>query len=158
ISSNGFYAAKHDPFVFFQDVSGNPPSEATADCAAHHKPYTAFAADLAAGNLPAYVFITPDLCHDMHGAGGCPSGVTDIRAGDNFLSTDLPPILAYATAHDAVVYVIWDEGSSNQTIPFLALGPHVQAGSSTTAYSHSALLKSIEEQLGVPVLASVTGA
>ena len=48
ISSSGFYAAKHDPFVFFTDVSGSPPSATNTYCAAHHKAYTAFAADLAA--------------------------------------------------------------------------------------------------------------
>ena len=155
-----FYAAKHDPFVFFQDVAGSPPSAANASCAAHHKPYSALAGDLA-GALPAFVFITPNLCHDMHGATGCPSGSTaaaNITAGDTWLSTELPRILAYASAHDAIVYLIWDEGSSNQTIPFLAFGNHVKVGASTVAYSHSSLLKSIEEQLGVPVLPSVASA
>ena len=159
--SGAFYAAKHDPFVFFQDVSGATPSASNAFCAAHHKPYSAFAADLAAGTMPAFVFITPDLCHDMHGASGCPSGntaSTNIAAGDTWLSTELPRILAYASTHDAVVYLIWDEGSSNQTIPFLAFGQHVKAGASAVSYSHSSLLKSIEEQLGVPVLPSVTAA
>src|SRR6476469_6340149 len=37
ISSSGFYAAKHDPFVFFRDVSGSPPSKNNAYCIAHHK-------------------------------------------------------------------------------------------------------------------------
>jgi hypothetical protein len=156
-----YYAAKHDPFVFFQDVSGNPPSSSNADCIAHHRPYSDFAADLAAGSMPAYVFITPNLCNDMHGANGCPgNGSTgaDIHNGDTWLSTELPPILAYANAHDSVVYLVWDEGSNNQTIPFLAFGPHVKTGASATGYSHSSLLKSIEEQLGVPVLPTVTSA
>jgi hypothetical protein len=155
------YAAKHDPFVFFQDVSGNPPSASNAECAAHHKPYSAFAADLAAGTMPAYVFITPNLCNDMHGASGCPGNGTngaDIHNGDTWLSNELPAILAYANAHDSVVYLTWDEGSNNQTIAFLALGPHVKTGASATSYTHSSMLKSIEEQLGVPVLSTVTGA
>jgi hypothetical protein len=159
--SGAFYAAKHDPFVFFQDVSGNPPSSSATYCVAHHKPYSAFASDLAAGTMPPFVFITPNLCHDMHGAAGCPSGTaasTNITAGDTWLSNELPRLLAYASAHDSIVYVIWDEGSSNQTIPFLALGPHVKVGASAVAYSHSSQLKSIEEQLGVPVLSSVTAA
>jgi hypothetical protein len=152
-----FYAAKHDPFVFFQDVSGKPPSSGNANCAAHHKPYTKFAADLAAGTMPAYVFITPNLCNDMHGAIGCPGG-SDITRGDTWLSNNLPPIVTYANAHNSVIYVIWDEGSANQTIPFFAIGPHVKTGQTATVYSHSALLKSIEEQLGVPVLATVNAA
>jgi phosphatidylinositol-3-phosphatase len=160
-NSGTFYAAKHDPFVFFQDISGNPPSSSNAYCAAHHKPYSAFAGDLAAGTMPPFVFITPNLCHDMHGASGCPSGTgtsANIAAGDTWLSNELPRILAYANAHDSVVYLIWDEGSSNQTIPFLLLGPHVKTGASATAYTHSSQLKSIEEQLGVPVLSKVAGA
>ena len=155
------YAAKHDPFVFFQDVSGNPPSSSSSYCIAHHKPYSSFVSDLAAGTMPPFVFITPDLCHDMHGASGCPSGTAtaaNIRAGDTWLSNELPRILAYANAHDSVIYIVWDEGSNNQTIPFLALGPHVKPGASATAYTHSSQLKSIEEQLGVPVLSAVTGA
>lgn len=155
------YAAKHDPFVFFQDVSGDPPSASNADCIAHHKPYSAFAADLAAGSMPPYVFITPNLCNDMHGAGGCPGdGSTgdDIHNGDTWLSNELPAILAYASAHDSVIYLTWDEGSTNQTIPFLAFGPHVKVGAATTSYTHSSMLKSIEEQLGVPVLPTVTSA
>ena len=159
--SGSFYAAKHDPFVFFQDVSGNPPSSSNTYCKAHHKPYSSFASDLAAGAMPPFVFITPDLCHDMHGASGCPSGTStsaNIQAGDTWLSNELPRILAYANAHDSVVYVVWDEGSNNQTIPFLALGPHVKTGASSTAYTHSSQLKSIEEQLGVPVLSTVTSA
>jgi phosphatidylinositol-3-phosphatase len=155
---SAFYAAKHDPFVFYQDVAGSPPSGSNSLCAAHHKPYSDFVADLMAGALPPFVFITPDLCHDMHGDANCPTGTNatmNIAAGDMWLSTELPRILDYATAHDGVVYIIWDEGSTNQTIPFLALGPHVKAGSAATPFTHSSQLRSIEEQLGVPVLPRV---
>jgi hypothetical protein len=150
--SGNFYAAKHDPFVFFQDVSGATPSSGNTYCAAHHKPYSDFASDLAAGNMPAYVFITPNLCHDMHGASGCPSGTStsaNIMAGDTWLSNELPRILAYANAHNGVVYLTWDEGSSNQLIAFLAFSPHIKTGPISTAYSHSSLVKSLAEQFGV---------
>ena len=30
VNSSGFYAAKHDPFVFFQDTAGSPPSATNA--------------------------------------------------------------------------------------------------------------------------------
>lgn len=46
-----FYAAKHNPFVFFQDVSGAPPSKTNTECAAHHKDYSSLAADLAANTV-----------------------------------------------------------------------------------------------------------
>jgi hypothetical protein len=48
IASLGLYAAKHNPFVFFQDITDNiDPHSAT--CVAHNRPYTEFAADLQSG-------------------------------------------------------------------------------------------------------------
>ncbi len=154
------YAPKHDPFVFFQDVSGSPPSASNAKCIAHHKPYSKFAADLAAG-MTGLVFITPNLCNDMHGDLLCPSMLgtaANIKAGDTWLSTELPRIIAYTQAHNAVVFLVWDEGDGTNLIPFVALGQGIKAGASADTYTHSSLLKSIEKLLGVPVLASVSSA
>jgi hypothetical protein len=160
-SSTAEYAPKHDPFVFFQDVSGNPPSSTNAHCIAHHKPYSAFAGDLQNG-LTGYVFITPNLCHDMHGDLNCPSGTgtaSNIRAGDTWLSAELPRIIAYTQTHDrAVIFITWDEGDSSNLIPFIAIGNRIKPGVSATAYSHSSLLKSVEEMLGVAPLATVVSA
>jgi hypothetical protein len=161
ISSTGNYAAKHDPFVFFQDVVGSPPSASNAGCVAHHKPYSQFEADLAGGQLSGFVFITPDLCHDMHGALTCPSllgSSANIKAGDTWLSKELPRIIDYANAHDGVIFLTWDEGSSTNIIPFVALGSRVKAGTSATMYTHSSLLKTIEEIFEVPVLPTVASA
>ena len=161
ISSTGNYAAKHDPFVFFQDVVGSPPSASNANCIAHHKPYSAFAGDLMGGQMTGLVFITPDICHDMHGALNCPSGISssaNIKAGDNWLKAELPRIIEYANAHDGVIFLTWDEGDSTSTIPFLALGTKVKVGTSTTMYTHSSMLKTIEEIFQLPVLSTVTSA
>ncbi len=162
IASSGNYAAKHDPFVFFRDVAGTPPSAAASACADHHKSYADLAADLAGGQLTGYVFITPDLCHDMHGATGCPSQLVSsaaaIKAGDTWLAAELPRIIAYAQAHDAVIFLTWDEGSSTNLIPFVALGAHVVPGTSATMYTHSSLVKTVEKIFHLPVLASVAAA
>ena len=102
-----------------------------------------------------YVFITPNLCHDMHGASGCPDS-NGIRAGDSWLGENLPPILAFAEAHAGVVFVLWDEGDSSGHLPFLALGPHVKPGyAGSVTYSHSSVLKTVEEMLGLPILSTV---
>ena len=160
ISSTGMYATKHDPMAFFQDVVGSPPSASNAYCAAHHKPYSAFATDLAAG-ITGYVFITPNLCHDMHGDISCPSGITsssNIKAGDTWIKAELPRIIDYTKTHNAVIFLTWDEGSSTNLIPFVALGAHVKPGTSGVMYTHSSLLKTTEEILGVPVLPKVAAA
>src|SRR5690242_19380710 len=67
VKSHGWYAAKHDPFVFFEDVTGS-----RTFCTAHIRPLTELAQDLEAGKAARYNFITPDLCNDMHGVHGCP--------------------------------------------------------------------------------------
>ncbi len=158
IHSSGFYAAKHDPFVFFQDVAGNPPSDTTAGCVAHHRAYSAFATDLSKGDVASYTFITPNLCNDMHGASGCPNSNL-IASGDGWLRTELPRLVAYANANAGVVFVLWDEGDITGKIPFVALGPTVRAGGAgTVAYTHSSVVKSIEEIFGLPVLAAASGA
>jgi phosphatidylinositol-3-phosphatase len=155
IGTAGFYAPKHDPLVFFQDVSGSPPSRTNARCAAHHEAIASLATDLQAGTVPAYAFITPNLCHDMHGDLGCPSGIADaanIAAGDQWAAANLPALIAYTHAHDAVIFLVWDEGDASNLMPFIAIGDHVVPGASSVSYTHGSQLKTIEELLGVPVL------
>lgn len=155
IHSRGFYGAKHDPFVFFQDVAGNPPSATNAYCIAHHRPYDALAADLKANDVASFTFITPNLCHDMHGATGCLES-NAILAGDTWLSTELPRLIDYANRHAGVILLVWDEGSSELTMPFLAVGPTVKPGyASSVTLTHGSVIKSIESILQLPMLASV---
>jgi len=147
-----YYAVKHNPFPFFQDVSGNPPSAANAYCASHHAPFTQLVGDLSAGTVASYNFVTPDLCHDMHGASGCNSKL--IQRGDAWLQSNLPPMINWVNAHGGVVLVVWDEGSStNPPLPFLAIGPHVKTGyAGPVAYSHSSTVKSVEEIFGLSLI------
>jgi hypothetical protein len=158
IHSSGFFAAKHDPFVFYQDVSGSPPSATNSYCESHHEAYSSFASDLAAGNVATYTFITPDLCHDMHGASGCPDSNL-IQQGDEWLSANLPAIITYVNANAGVIFVEWDEGDATLQMPFLAIGPGVKAGyTGTVKYNHSSILKSVEEILGLSVLSKASSA
>ncbi len=160
IAASGAYVPKHDPFVFFKDVVGATPSASAPLCSAHHKAYTALAQDLQAG-VSGYIFITGDLCHDMHGDAQCAQGTAtagNIKAGDTWLSQELPALINYSHTHDALIFIIWDEGDTTNLIPFLAIGTHVKAGVSATAYTHSSMLKSVEEYLGVPVLPTVAAA
>jgi len=159
VKSSGNYAAKHDPFVFFEDVSGTTPSRTNAFCAAHHKPLTALASDLANDTVAAYNFITPNLCHDMH-SNLC-SGFTDpIKQGDTWLSQNVPAILDYVNAHAGVLFIVWDEPEgSTGNIPLIVLGPHVKQGKvSRTTYSHSSVVKTVELILQLPILPTVTHA
>jgi hypothetical protein len=157
IQRAGFYVPKHNPFVFFRDISGDPPAKDTAYCAAHHKPYSALQADLA-GELASYVFITPDECHDMHSETGCPEE-NPIRTGDRWLKAELPRLIAYADRHAAVIFITFDEGGSTPKLPFIAIGSMIKPHyTGTERYDHSSQLKSIELILGLPPLLSVAAA
>ena len=154
-SASTRYAAKHNPFVFFRDVSGNPPSKTNEYCAAHHRPFSALTADMAADRLANYVFITPDLCHDMHDTCGNPSRV---RNGDDWLKAELPAMIEYANAHSGVIFLAWDEGKETQKIPFLAIGNQVKKGfAGQERYDHRSIVKTVEKIFGLPELEAVKG-
>jgi len=161
-SSSGFYAAKHNPFVFFKDVTSSQTY-----CGSHHKDFTQLASDLQnPASVAKFNFITPNLCDDMHGNSSCSNGCTStspgnagcVSAGDSWLRSNLPGLISFANANQGVIFIIWDESEGNPTQAFLAIGPGVKTGAVSTAVNHSSLLKSIEEIVGVPVMSNVSSA
>lgn len=157
VHSSRLYATKHNPFVYFGDTAGAPPAADNATCIAHSRDLKQFKADMTSGSLANYVFITPDLCHSMHGASGCKKD--KVAEGDSFLKDFLPPVLAWAKDNKAVVFLVWDEGSTTKTVPFFAAGYGVKPGyESKTRYSHRSIIKTTERIFGLPALKSVTDA
>jgi hypothetical protein len=149
LSSHGTYAVKHDPFVYFADVNGWNGSKFApgARCAEHVVDYTELASDLASGHVPDYVFITPDLQHDMHDG--------SIPAGDAWLGAEVPKILASdAYKNGGALFILWDEGSSqSDDPPFIAVSPNAKPGFvSQTSYDTSSFLKTVQLMLGVEML------
>jgi hypothetical protein len=55
------YVSKHNPFILYNDIRF---SRQRRD---HIKPYGQMAADLNSASPPRYVWISPDICSDMHG-------------------------------------------------------------------------------------------
>lgn len=148
--SAGRYAKKHDPFVYFKDVSGNPSRLRNI------VPLSGFRSDLKARRLPDFSLVVPDLCHDMH---DCP-----VATGDAWLASFLKPLLSSPAMSKGVVFVVFDEGSSSAGggghVPALVLGAIVRPGSRVAmALNHYSLLRTIEESWHLPFLgASATAA
>lgn len=144
--NDGRYAVKHNPFLYYPSVTAS-----AAYCAQHDVPFTSFVSDLAsASTLPAFSFVSPDLCNDMH---SCP-----IATGDAWLAQLVPQILdspAFRTQRSLLV-VTFDEGdSSDNVVACLFAGPAAQRGAvSRTAYTHYSLLRTIENGLGLPPLSA----
>lgn len=156
IYSGGLYAARHNPFVYFADVSGAPPSPDNEYCIAHTRDLSRFAQDMQANRLANYVFITPNVCNDMHGAPQCADN--KVAQGDAFLKGFLPPLLSWAQENDAVVFVTWDEASRGRTMPFFAAGAGVrQDHESAVEYTHASVLRTVERIFGLPILDAVKG-
>ena len=83
-----------------------------------------FLTDLTNGTLPAFSFVTPDLCNDTH---DCP-----VATGDAWLQSWFAKILASPTylAGRTVVFLVWDEddGSASNHVPLIVVSPSTPAG------------------------------
>jgi len=169
--ASGEYVPRHNPMVFFDDVTKSN-SDSSPRCIEHVRPYGELAAHLAAGTAPRYNFITPNLCHDMHGdtvlfTNNCP-GSDLIAAGDSWLSTEVPKILASSQyQHGGALFILWDESEfalspscaaslwPNCNIGLMVLSPNLKSPGYTNAifYDHSSTLKTMQEifQVGPPL-------
>ena len=143
----GRYVKRHDPFAYFVDVASSP-----SRCR-RMVPLRQLDADIARHALPRFVWITPDLCHDMH---SCP-----VADGDRFLSR-LVPRLERAIGPRGAIFVTWDEGiggagccgrAAGGNVATIVAGPAARPGGrSGLAYDHYSLLRTIEDGFGLPRL------
>ena len=140
----GEYAKKHDPFAYYTRIVSRP-----ARCA-RIVPLSQLAADERAGALPRYIWITPNLCHDMHDC--------DVATGDRFLSRLVPPLLR-ALGPRGALFITFDEGSSDDGCCRLAAGGHIvtilagglarRGARLTTPTDHYSVLQTIEDVFGL---------
>jgi len=145
------YVQKHNPFIYYDDVRTNP-----ARCK-QIVPFDQFATDLQSNTVPDFVWITPNLCNDMHDC--------QIGTGDAWLKTWVPQILAApAWQANSVLFIAFDEGKGSNTegcctyaaggqVATLVVSPLVLPGfQSAVPYSHYSLLRTIEEAWQLPLL------
>jgi phospholipase C len=152
LSSCDLYAVRHDPAPYYTGIR--------SDCANWDVPLGTifsgnFVTDINAGRLPAFAFVTPNLCNDMH---DCP-----VRTGDAWLAQWVPKIVAGANyqAGDTLVVVTFDEddGSDNNRVWTAVVAPSVIRGTRSGArFDHYSLLRTTEELLGLPTLGGAAGA
>lgn len=115
--------------------------------------------DVRAGRLPAYAFVSPNACNDMHGAAACPRN--QVATGDAWLARWIPEILAgpdFRTGR-LVVIVTWDEGSpTDNHIATLVVTGRTRGVRSTQAFTHCSTLRTVEEILALPLLGCAASA
>lgn len=147
------YAVRHDPFVYFDDVAGNPPNVSSSRCIQHVRPYSELSRDLQAGAVSRYNFITPDLCHSGHDT--CPPLRDQVRQSDAWLAQELPVIMGSRAYQDGgAIFITWDEGASgDQPIGMIVVSPFAKPGyAGSLQYSHASTVRTIEEVFGITPL------
>lgn len=143
----GGYAKKHNPFIYYDDISRSP-----ARCG-RLVGFGQLAADLRAGRLPTFAWITPNLCDDGHDCG--------VSAADRFLSHTVPPLLR-ELGPLGVLLITWDEGVSDRgccgaahggRVATVLAGPGVVRGArERRPVDHYGVLATIDGELGLPPL------
>jgi hypothetical protein len=100
---------------------------------------------LNSGHAPAYMFVTPNLCNDMHSC--------SLASGDNWAAKWIPMITksrTYRRGHMAIL-LVWDEGGGNHNqVPLIAISRYTRAH--TLAHrllTHFSLLRATENLLGI---------
>lgn len=173
------YAVRHDPFMYFQRITGRQQY-----CEAHVKDLSRLSDDLKhIGTTRNLSYISPDLCRDGHDdpcANGQPGGLPQV---DAFLKLWVPQILAApAFKRNGMLIITADEsdspvadstaccgevpgpnailgtgpgiaGPGGGKVGALVISPFTKGHSwSTTPYNHYSLLASLEEIFRLPKL------
>ena len=141
----GEYAVKHNPAPYYTAIR--------SQCRSWDVPFGTttsgrFISDLNAGTLPAFSFVTPNLCHDTHDC--------SVATGDAWLKAVVGRIVASATykAGRTAVVITWDEGfgTTNQ-VPTIVVARSTRPGTrSGLNFSHYSLLRTTEEMFGLAKL------
>jgi phospholipase C len=148
------YAQKHDPFMYFSDITTNParmqkivPFEAN------------FGQDLKSGKVPNFSFISPNQCHDMHGISAATAALINLPAcattdgaiqlGDQWLKQTVNEIMSSSVWQNgnAEIIIPWDE---NDYSTDLSGGPGspVGVGGQVLGGGHAPLLVLTSEESG----------
>ena len=151
-SADGLYFTKHNPFVYFDAITGNTGTGTTSSyCNSHVVSLDGFWLDLQAGRLPAYSFVVPNICDDAH---SCP-----LATGDQWLSTTVPKIISSTSFATTALFIVYDEGSSSDLsggggqVACILVSPFAKPGYVSHAqYTHYSLLSTVEAIFGLGTL------
>ena len=153
LGDKGNYVQKHNPFIYFDPIRLDHTR-----CERGIVPLNALQTDLAAGALPNFLFIKPNLCNDSH---DCSLDVSDAWL-TNLLGNLVPAL--DGTGESYFLAMLFEEGQGNHSccglpleaggrVPLVLYSPLVKNGfEDATPYTHYSLLKTISAAWGLPYL------
>jgi acid phosphatase len=147
------YGKDHVPFVYFKEVKDS------SEQAGNVVPFSKLADDIKNNNLPDYAMIVPNFQSDGH---DCPPNMSNcsdddkLRHIDNWVSTNVGPLIHSSAFGDGVLIYTWDESdindasNPNKLVATILIGSKVKTGyQSTTPYQHQSTLRLTMQLLGV---------
>ncbi len=152
VGSRGKYVQRHDPFIYFDPIRTNP-----LRCELGVVSLDALPVDLAAGHLPDYAFIEPNLCNSAH---DCP-----IDTADQWLAGMMDTLLSSnALGEKYLIFITFDEGRDNSSccglpesaggrVVGIVISPLAKKGfQDDTPLTHYGFLKTVLSAWGLPAL------
>jgi hypothetical protein len=116
------YAVKHNPFPYVAEVQDDPKQFAK------QVPIEQLFSDLGSNQAPAFSYIIPDQCRDMHGlsnplapcGGAFDTDDNDVKRGDDETSWLVNGIMGSATWRKGrnAIFVVFDEGNGPLTCDY----------------------------------------
>jgi acid phosphatase len=133
----GHYQRKHNPMVNWQGVNVPP---------AANQPFTAFPQDFT--RLPTVSLVVPDQENDMHNG----SEPDTIIRGDQWLRKNLDAYVRWAERNNSLLILTFDEddGSENNRIATIFVGPMVKPGAYSQRIDHYNVLRTLTDLYGLP--------
>ncbi|MEA2532278.1 MAG: phosphatidylinositol-3-phosphatase [Actinomycetota bacterium] len=143
------YDVNHNPFAYYDTVRNY-----AAECNSV-VPYPQMATDLATNAAPPFLYVAPNVAHDMHDG--------TVQDGDTWLQSMLATVFASPWyAQHGTVIVTWDEGLATEGVATLivsdALKGSKNRGNLNTFGNHFGTLRSLEEVYGLPLLNNAANA
>ena len=168
-ATRALYAAKHNGFVSFKKVQGDP------DLSRKLVGIGQLTADLKSGKVPNYSHIVFNQCHEMHGLSECRNLQQLIQVGDTMIGGVVSQIThskLWSSRGNNAIVVTWDEDNNPLAktgtqgccdydpnspanfggghIPTIVITNHGPRGVvDSTPYNHNSLLRTTEDAFGI---------
>lgn len=132
---HGSYKRKHNPAVNWQGDSVTPEQ---------NRPFSDFPSNF--DELPTVALVMPNQDYDMHDG--------SIAVADRWLKKNLGRYAQWATRHNSLLIVTWDEDNSEHDnhIATIVVGSMVQSGESSQVINHYSILRTLEDMYSLPLL------
>jgi phospholipase C len=135
VCAYGAYARKHSPWTNFSNLP-----------ASTNLPFTKFSKDFNKLRLPTVSWVIPNLDDDMHDG--------TIAEGDIWLKDNLSSYVDWAQNHNSLLILTWDEdeGTRDNHIATIFVGPMVKPGQYGETIDHYNVLRTVEAMYGLTPL------